>query len=87
MRTSELYQRYIDEITTIAKAPDSSSNWRAGIESVIRHFHAETMPMTRAPFRRARDDMAAELEGKARMHPDSRARDVMALAAELLRKL
>jgi hypothetical protein len=45
------------------------------------------MPLTRAPFRKLRDDMAAELEAKARSKSEGRAYDVYSLAAELIKQL
>jgi hypothetical protein len=87
MRTSELYQRYIDKITAIAKASDASPDWKPAVASLVRQFHAETMSMARAPFRNACDEMAAEFEGKFNSYPDGHARDVFGYASELVRAL
>lgn len=87
MRTSELYQRYIDQIIGIAKAPQRPSEWRAGVEALVRQFHAETMAMARGPFRRARDDMSAELAAKASSASQDTAREVFSYAADLIKKL
>jgi hypothetical protein len=87
MRTSELYLRYLDKISALAKASDPPSEWRSEVESLIRQFHAETMPMTRAPFRIARDEMTAEFDAKVVRYPEGHAREVYRCAAELMRKL
>lgn len=87
VRTSELYQRYVEKIAVIAKAQKSSPDWKATVDSTVRQFHTETMSMARPPFCKARDDMGAELEVRANMNPEGRARDVFSRAADLIEKL
>lgn len=87
MRGSELYRRYIDKITAVAAADPAQAGWETKVESMVKQFHLETMAMARGPFRGLRDDMAADLENRARAHSVAQAREVFSMAARLVRGL
>lgn len=57
------------------------------LEAAIGRFHSETMPLMRAPFRKLRDDMAAELNSRLKSLPEGRAREVLSLATTLISTL
>jgi|APTNR8051073442_1049403.scaffolds.fasta_scaffold00244_15 hypothetical protein len=87
MRGSELYRRYLDKIAAVAAADPAPPGWETKVESLVKQFHLETMAMARGPFRGLRDDMAADLENRAKAHSVARAREVFSLAARLVRGL
>ncbi len=87
MRGSELYRRYIDKIEAIAAADPTPAGWETKVGSLVKQFHLETMAMARGPFRGLRDDMATDLENRAKGHSVARAREVFSLAAQLVRSL
>lgn len=87
MRGSELYRRYFDKIGAIASGGATAPGWEARVEAVVKQFHLETMAMARGPFRGLRDDLAADLEQRAKSHAQARAREVFSQAARLIRAL
>ena len=87
MRGSELYRRYLDKIGAIAATGTTAPGWERRVEQAVKQFHLETMAMARTPFRSLRDDMAADLENRARSHSVASAREVFSLAARLVRSL
>lgn len=86
MRGSEFYRRYIDKIAAVATSGSAPAELERKIEYVVRQFYVESLPMSRPPFRKLRDDMAKDLAGRAAGRPAGPARDAFAFAAELVRK-
>ncbi len=85
MRTSDFYQRQLDAIKAVAKAPDA--NWKARVEGIVHQLHGETTPLARTTFRQLTADMARDLDALSRNQPQGTNEEVFAFASALIKKL